>query len=69
MSQIYAALIVYLLPCYTKFLSNLSVTLQNFIRILQLDQFRTCSVQELFEPTCPMPNNVNANNQLSLVWA
>jgi putative transposase len=33
MSQIYAALIVYLLLCYTKFLCNLSVTLQNLMRI------------------------------------
>jgi putative transposase len=51
MSQIYAALIVYLLLCYTKFLCNLSVTLQNFMRILQLNLFRTCSLQELFDPS------------------
>jgi hypothetical protein len=69
MSQIYAALIVYLLLCYTKFLCNLSVTLQNFMRILQLNLFRTCSVQELFEPPGPVPDNMNVNNQLYLALA
>lgn len=69
MSQIYAALIVYLLLCYTKFLCNLNVTLQNLIRILQLNLFRTCSLLELFEQPGPLPDNMNANNQLSLAWA
>ncbi len=69
MSQIYAALIVYLLLCYTKFLCNLSVTLQNLMRVLQLNLFRTCSLQELFEPPDPLPDNMNVNNQLSLAWA
>ena len=69
LSQIYAALIVYLLLCYTKFLCNLSVTLQNFMRILQLNLFRTCPVQELFEPPGPVPHNMNVNNQLGLALA
>jgi hypothetical protein len=69
LSQIYAALIVYLLLCYTKFLCNLSVTLQNFMRILQLNLFRTCPVQELFEPPGPVPDNMNVNNQLGLALA
>jgi hypothetical protein len=69
LSQIYAALIVYLLLCYTKFLCNLNVTLQNLMRILQLNLFRTCSLQELFEPPGPTPDNMNVNNQLTLVWA
>jgi hypothetical protein len=69
LSQIYAALIVYLLLCYTKFLCNLSVTLQNFMRILQLNLFRTCSLQELFEPPGPVPDNMNVNNQLCLALA
>jgi hypothetical protein len=65
-TQIYAALIVYLLLCYTKFLCNLGVTLQNFMRILQLNLFRTCTVQELFEPLGPLPDNMNVNNKLSV---
>jgi len=69
MSQIYAALIVYLLLCYTKFICNLSVTLQNFMRVLQLNLFRTCSLQELFDPPSPLPDNMNVNNQLTLAWA
>ncbi len=69
MTQIYAALIVYVLLCYTKSLCNLSVTLQNFMRILQLNLFRTCSMQELFEPPGPVPDNMNVNNQLSLALA
>ena len=69
LSQIYAALIVYLLLCYTKFLCNLSVTLQNLMRILQLNLFRTCPLQELVEPPGPLPNNMNANSQLCLAWA
>ena len=66
LTQIYAALIVYLLLCYTKFLCNLGVTLQNFMRILQLNLFRTCTVKELFEPPGHLPDNMNVNNQLSL---
>jgi Transposase DDE domain/Domain of unknown function (DUF4372) len=69
MSQIYAALIIYLLLCYTKFLCNLSVTLQNFMRILQLNLFQTCALQELFEQPGPTPDNMNPNNQLCLAWA
>jgi hypothetical protein len=69
LSQIYAAHIVYLLLCYTKFLCNLNVALQHFMRILQLNLFRTCSVQELFEPPGQMPDNINVSNQLCLAWA
>jgi putative transposase len=69
LSQIYVALIVYLLLCYTKFPCNLGLTLQNLRRILQLNLFRTCSWQELFEPTGPLPDNMSANSQLCLAWA
>jgi hypothetical protein len=68
-SQIYAALIVYLLLCYTKFLCNLNVALQHLMRILQLNLFRTCAVPELLEPPGPTPDNMNVNNQLYLSWA
>lgn len=62
------ALIVQLLLCCAKVLCNLSVTLQNFIRILHLNLFHTRPVQELFEPAPPMPDNMIAYNQLSLPW-
>jgi len=69
LSQIYAALIVYLLLCYLKFVCNLSVTLQNCIRILQLNLFRTCTLQELFEPPEMIADNMCHPRQLSLALA
>jgi hypothetical protein len=69
MSQIYAALIVYFLLCYTKFLCNVSVTLPICMRVLQLNLFRTCSFQELFDPPGPVPDNMYVNKQLTLAWA
>jgi hypothetical protein len=47
----------------------LSINLQNFLRILQLNLFRTCSVQDLCEPPGPMPDNMNFNSQLCLALA
>ena len=69
LTQIYAALIVYLLLCYTKFLCNLSITLQNFIRILQLNLSRTCTLQELFEPPERIADNMGNPKQLTLALA
>jgi putative transposase len=69
LTQIYAALIVYLLLCYLKFLCNLSITLQNCIRILQLNLFRTCTVQELFEPPEMIADNMCHPKQLTLALA
>jgi putative transposase len=69
LTQIYAALIVYLLLCYLKFLCNLSITLQNCIRILQLNLFRTCTLQELFEPPEIIADNMRNYNQLTLALA
>ena len=69
LTQIYAALIVYLLLCYLKFLCNLSITLQNCIRILQLNLFRTCALQELFQPPETITDNARHPNQLTLAMA
>jgi len=69
LTQIYAALIVYLLLCYLKFMCNLSITLQNCIRILQLNLFRTCTVQELFEPPKMIAGNMCHTKQLTLALA
>jgi putative transposase len=69
LTQIYAALIVYLLLCYLKFMCNLSITLQNCIRILQLNLFRTCTVQELFEPPEMIADNMFNSKQLTLALA
>ena len=69
MTQIYAALIVYLLLRYLKFMCNLSFTLQNCIRILQLNLFRTCTLQELFEPSELKTDNMCHPKQLNLALA
>jgi Transposase DDE domain/Domain of unknown function (DUF4372) len=69
LTQIYAALIVYLLLCYLKFMCNLNITLQNCIRILQLNLFRTCTWQELFHPPETMASNVCNSKQLTLALA
>lgn len=69
LTQIYAALIVYLLLCYLKFQCNLSITLQNYIRILQLNLFRTCTWQELVQPPEMIANNMCHPKQLTLALA
>ena len=69
LTQIYAALIVYLLLCYLKFMGNLNITLQNCIRILQLNLFRTCTWQELFQPPETIPVNMCNPKQLTLALA
>jgi len=66
LTQIYAALIVYLLLCYLKFMCNLNITLQNCIRILQLNLFRTCTWQELFHPPETITSNMCNSKQLTL---
>jgi len=66
MTQIYAGLIVYLLLCYLKFLCNLSITLQNCIRILRLNLCRTCALQELFQPPETITHNMCHPKQLTL---
>jgi hypothetical protein len=69
LTQFYAALIVYLLLCYLKFLCNLSITLQNCLRILQLNLSRTCTVKELFEPPKMIADNICHPKQLTLALA
>jgi hypothetical protein len=69
LTQIYAALISYLLLYYVKLLCYLSVILQNFRPILHFNLFRTFTVRELFEPPDSMKNNVGHSNQLTLALA
>lgn len=69
MTQIYVAMIAYLLLSYLKFLSAIDVTLQNMIRILQLNLFRKCSFRELFEPPSDISIINNDSKQLKLAWA
>ena len=69
LTQIYAALIVYLLLCYLRFMCNLNITLQNCLRILQLNLFRTCTWQELFQPPEAITANMWNSKQLTLALA
>jgi hypothetical protein len=69
LNQIYAALLVYILLCYLKFMCNLSITLQNCSRILQLNLFRTCTWQELFHPPEKIAANICNSKQLTLALA
>ena len=57
MTQVYVALVAYLLLCMQKFLSNISHGLQSIIRVIQINLFRRCSIEELFKP----PSNINKN--------
>jgi len=66
MTQIYVALIAYLLLCMFKFLSKIPASLQNLIRVIQLNLFRRCTLEELFEPPPSTINNKNINKQLTL---
>lgn len=66
MTQIYVALIAYLLVCYFKFLSGINIGLQELLRLLQLNLFRKCSLQELISPDEHLDNLTNDYNQLTL---
>jgi hypothetical protein len=69
LSQLFVALMVYLLLCYLKFLCNLSITLQTLMRLLQLNLFRTCTFKELFEPPPAITAINNDSKQLTLALA
>jgi hypothetical protein len=66
MTQIYVALIAYLLLYLFKYLSKVSVSLQNLLRVIQLNLFRKCSLKELFKPPPIDTANNNVNKQLNL---
>jgi putative transposase len=68
MTQIYVALIAYLLLCIFKYLSKIPVALQNLIRVIQLNLFRRCTLEELFEPPPQKKLNNNINRQLSIAF-
>ena len=66
MTQIYVALIAYLLLCLSRHLSKISVSLQNLLRVIQLNLFRKCLLEELFKPP-PIDDPKNYDNkQLTL---
>lgn len=66
MTQIYVALIAYLLICMFKFLSSLPASLQTILRVVQLNLFRRCYWEELFKPPPLIHKNKRIIKQLSL---
>lgn len=66
MTQIYVALIAYLLLCLSKYLSKIPVSLRNLLGVIQLNLFRKCSLKELFEPPPNNRDKPNDSRQLSL---
>lgn len=69
MTQIYVALIAYLLLCYFKYLSHIPQSLGALLRLLQLNLFRRLALQELINPQPKMSNLTNDSNQLTLALA
>jgi putative transposase len=68
MTQIYVALIAYLFLCLFKYLSKVPATLQNLLRVIQLNLFRKCSLEELFRPPPKMVDKKNTK-QLKLSFS
>jgi putative transposase len=66
LSQIYVAMITYLMLSYLKFLAKIGQTPQAIIRILQLNLFRRCPIEDLFNPPPPDLQQSGKIKQLSL---
>ena len=69
MTQIYVALIAYLLLCMFKYLSKVPASLQNLIRVIQLNLFRKCFLKELFKPPPRIVDKDNITKQLTITFA
>ena len=61
MTLIYVVLITYLLLSMFKFISKISASIRNILRVIQLNLFRRCSLEVLFEPPTKKENIVNIN--------
>ncbi len=66
LTQIYVALILYLLLALLKFMSKIPMSLQNMLQILQLNLFSTAGIEELFQQSKPKQKFRN-NSLLSLL--
>ena len=69
LTQVYVALIAYLLLCYIKFLCRLGLSLQQLAQLLQINLFRRCTIQELLVPPGVNGDLARDNNQLNLCLA
>lgn len=66
MTQIYVALIAYLLLCMFKFLAKLPTGLLSILRIIQLNLFRRCNWEKLFKPPPLTSKYTFINKQIAL---
>lgn len=66
LSQVYVALIAYLLLAYQKFRSRIGLSLQNLARLVQANLFRCCDILELEDPGRKQEKSLNSR-QLQLV--
>jgi putative transposase len=66
MTQLYVALIAYLLLFLFKCLAKIPVSLQNLLRIIQINLFRRCSLEELFKPPPDKMKKPGIDRQLLL---
>ena len=69
MTQIYTALVTYLLLAYLNFLARLNISLTTLIRILQLNLFQRLTFEELFNLKPDRPNLKRNINQLTLAFS
>ncbi len=69
MTQVYVALIAYLLLCYLKFLCRLGISLQMLAQLLQINLFERRTLQQLLEPPGINDNFDYDNKQLTLCFA
>lgn len=63
LTQIWIALCVYLMLAYMKFIAKLGITMQQMMRLLQLNLFERRNLISLFKPPDPLPV---ASGQLTL---
>lgn len=56
LTQLWIALCVYLVLAYLSFLSKIGLTMQQMLRLLQLNLFERRELNTLFEPPMIMPN-------------
>ena len=66
LTQIYVALIVYLLAAYQKFLSRLGISVQQMLQLLQVNLLGKLSLEELFNPRNRKQKNIKKLSLLQL---
>ena len=66
LSQVYVALIAYLLLAFQKFMSKIGISLHYLVRLVQRNLFQQCEILDLVDPGRKMLKH-NTSRQLSLL--